>query len=48
MTRIQKEHDTPELAARYQQLDLSHYKLTLDRVSHMKDYAPILQPIPAR
>ena len=36
MTRIQKEHDTPELAARYQQLDLSHYKLTLDRVSHMR------------
>ena len=46
MTRIQKEHDTPELATRYQQLDLSHYKLTLDRVSHMKDYAPILHPFP--
>ena len=46
MTRIQKEHDTPELADRYQQLDLSHFKLTLDRVSQMKDYAPILHPFP--
>ncbi|MDB4756498.1 hypothetical protein OAG56_03930 [Mariniblastus sp.] len=46
MTRIQKEHDTPEMAASYQSLDLSHFKLTRDRVEQMKDYAPILHPFP--
>lgn len=46
MTRIQKEHDTPEIAARYSALDLSQFKLSLDRVHQMKDYAPILHPFP--
>lgn len=46
MTRIQKEHDTPELSARYGALDLSHYKLTIDRVNQMKEFAPILHPFP--
>ncbi len=46
MTRIQKAHDTPEMAARYQSIDLSHFKLTTDRVNQMKEYAPILHPFP--
>lgn len=46
MTRIQKEHDTPDVAARYQALDLSHFKLSLDRVSRLNEYAPILHPFP--
>ncbi|MEE2640539.1 MAG: aspartate carbamoyltransferase [Planctomycetota bacterium] len=46
MTRIQKEHDTAEMAARYQALDLSHFKLSMERVNRMKEYAPILHPFP--
>lgn len=46
MTRIQKEHDTPEIAARYNALDLSHFKLNLERVHRLKEYTPILHPFP--
>ena len=46
MTRIQKEHDTPEVAERYSALDLTQFKLSMDRVGLMKDYAPILHPFP--
>ncbi|MEC9091776.1 MAG: aspartate carbamoyltransferase [Planctomycetota bacterium] len=46
MTRIQKEHDTPEIASNYQSLDLSHFKLSMERVHRLKEYAPILHPFP--
>ncbi len=46
MTRIQREHNTAEDSQSIEQLDLSQYHLTLDRVHQMKDYAPILHPFP--
>ncbi len=46
MTRIQKEHDTSDDKAAYQNINLSRYCLTRDLVARMKDYAPILHPFP--
>jgi aspartate carbamoyltransferase len=46
MTRIQKEHNDPEVDARFAALDLSKYKLDRGLVGRMKSYAPILHPFP--
>jgi aspartate carbamoyltransferase catalytic subunit len=46
MTRIQKEHDSPEDAAQFASIDFTKYCLTPALVSRMKDYAPILHPFP--
>lgn len=46
MTRVQKEHDSPEDAALYEKIDFSRYCLTPGLVSRMKAYAPILHPFP--
>ncbi|MGI9455557.1 MAG: aspartate/ornithine carbamoyltransferase family protein [Aeoliella sp.] len=46
MTRVQKEHDTPEDSVRYAAIDFTQYCLTLDIVARMKSYAPILHPFP--
>ena len=46
MTRVQKEHDTPEDASQYALLDYSRYCLTSELVARMKEYAPILHPFP--
>jgi aspartate carbamoyltransferase len=46
MTRIQREHDTPDDADAYRNFDLSKYCLTRELVARMKDYAPILHPFP--
>lgn len=46
MTRVQKEHDTPDDTESLARLDLSPYKLTQQLVSRMKAYAPILHPFP--
>jgi aspartate carbamoyltransferase catalytic subunit len=46
MTRVQREHDTPEDTAGYSQLDLTRYCLSPSLVSRMKPYAPILHPFP--
>jgi aspartate carbamoyltransferase catalytic subunit len=46
MTRIQHEHDTQDESARFDKLDLRPYRLTPDRVSRMREYAPILHPFP--
>lgn len=46
MTRVQKEHDTPEDAESMARLDVSPYKLTPALVARMKAYAPILHPFP--
>ena len=46
MTRIQKEHDEPADAAAYDKIDFSQFRLRLDQVHRMKDYAPILHPFP--
>jgi len=46
MTRIQQEHDTLEDKEAFREIDLSHYRLSEDRVAQMKDYAPIMHPFP--
>jgi aspartate carbamoyltransferase len=46
MTRIQREHDRDTGDDSLANLDLSKYRLTEERVSRMKDYAPILHPFP--
>lgn len=46
MTRVQKEHDSPEDAASIAQIDFDQYRLNPALVSRMKAYAPILHPFP--
>jgi aspartate carbamoyltransferase catalytic subunit len=46
MTRIQREHNSESTEEELKQLDLSPFRLTLDRVHRMKEYAPILHPFP--
>ena len=46
MTRVQKEHDTPEDTESYIDIDFSRYCLTPELVARMKAYAPILHPFP--
>ena len=46
MTRIQKEHNSPDDEATFAALDLSRYKLSTELVARMKIYAPILHPFP--
>lgn len=46
MTRVQKEHDTPEDSASYAEIDFSQYCLTPKLVARMRPYAPILHPFP--
>ena len=46
MTRIQREHNTPDVEAELSQLDLSPFRLSMDRVQQLKSYAAILHPFP--
>ncbi len=46
MTRIQREHNAGEHGSQIEQLDLSPYYLTQQRVAVMKDFAPIMHPFP--
>ncbi len=46
MTRIQREHDTPEDIASYADIEFSNYCLSRSLVDRMKPYAPILHPFP--
>ena len=46
LTRVQKEHDTPEDAASYASIDFSQYCLSPSLVARMKTFAPILHPFP--
>lgn len=46
MTRIQREHNTPEDEAFFRKLDFRNYCLTPQLVARMKEYAPILHPFP--
>ncbi|MEO1496843.1 MAG: aspartate carbamoyltransferase [Planctomycetota bacterium] len=46
MTRVQKEHDSPEDAASFAAIDFDRYRLTPTLVDRMKPYAPILHPFP--
>lgn len=46
MTRIQKEHDSPEDRVGFAAIDFGKYCLTPELVGRMKPYAPILHPFP--
>jgi aspartate carbamoyltransferase catalytic subunit len=46
MTRIQREHNSKETEAEIASIDLSPFRLTSERVSRLKSYAPILHPFP--
>jgi len=46
MTRVQKEHDTPEDTESYAGIDFTQYCLSPNLVARMKAYAPILHPFP--
>ena len=46
MTRIQKEHNAAADTASFAEIEFSRYKLTLDLIARMKQYAPILHPFP--
>lgn len=46
MTRIQREHNTEDDHQSIDQMDLSRFHLTPQRVQQMRDYAPIMHPFP--
>ena len=46
MTRLQREHNSPEDEADFANLDFTPYRLTPKLVSRMKPYAAILHPFP--
>ena len=46
MTRIQREHNSPETERELELLDLEPFRLTVARVNQLKDYTPILHPFP--
>jgi aspartate carbamoyltransferase catalytic subunit len=46
MTRIQREHNKDNEEEEIDQIDLSHFRLTPERVGTMKSFAPILHPFP--
>lgn len=46
MTRIQREHNTPDVEAELSALDLSPFRLTTQRVQQLKSYSAILHPFP--
>ncbi len=46
MTRIQREHNSPTTEQEISHLDLQPFRLNLERVGRMKEYAPILHPFP--
>ena len=46
MTRIQREHNKGSESDEIDKIDLSHFRLSPERVARMKSYAPILHPFP--
>jgi aspartate carbamoyltransferase len=46
MTRIQREHNTPDVEAELSALDLSPFQLSVERVQRLKSFAAILHPFP--
>ena len=46
MTRIQREHNSPEAEQEIKSLDLEPFRLTLERVTQLKHYTPIMHPFP--
>ncbi|MGI9517164.1 MAG: aspartate/ornithine carbamoyltransferase family protein [Pirellulaceae bacterium] len=46
MTRIQREHNSPNDEFRIRQLDLSLFQLTPERAAQLKEFTPIMHPFP--
>ncbi len=46
MTRIQREHNSPETSREIEALDLEPFRLSPDRVNRLKEYTPIMHPFP--
>lgn len=46
MTRIQREHNSPEDEQAFKEIDFTNYRLSPQLVSRMKSYAAILHPFP--
>lgn len=46
MTRIQREHNTPDIENELASLDLAPFRLTMERVQTLKSFAAILHPFP--
>ena len=46
MTRIQQEHNNKEDEEFFAAADMTHFRLTPERVQRMREYAPILHPFP--
>ena len=46
MTRIQREHNSPETEAEIAAIDLEPFRLTQSRVSQLKSFSAILHPFP--
>ena len=46
MTRIQREHNSPDTSREIESLDLNPFRLTPDRVATLKEYTPIMHPFP--
>ena len=46
MTRIQHEYDNEADQAFFASTDMSQYKLTVERVGRMKEYAAVMHPFP--
>ena len=46
MTRIQREHNSAEVESEMKTVDLEPFRLTRQRVDHLKSYTPILHPFP--
>lgn len=46
MTRIQREHNSPEVESEIEEIDLEPFRLTPERVARLKSYAAIMHPFP--
>jgi len=46
MTRIQREHNTPQEAAEFEGMNVEDFRLTPQRLQHLKSYVPIMHPFP--
>lgn len=46
MTRIQREHNSPQEEQEFSQIDFGAFQLTRARTAKLKEYAPIMHPFP--
>ena len=46
MTRIQREHNSESVTREIEAIDLDPFRLSLERVSNLKEFTPIMHPFP--